>query len=267
MQNKTSVSTLNYTDVKENEEHCNRNWPVAILPWGSVEPHGEHLPYATDTLLAVAVATGAIEKAQVSDKYKNKFMLLPALSLGVQNLGQVDKKFCLNFSPQTQYAVLKDIVNSLWKQNVFNLVIVNGHGGNDFKPVLRRLAVEYPVVKIFVCDYLTVINDRMRPNEGFYCVKFPKVDDHAAYTETSLMLHLFSDLVEMENIKRKDFTWEEEHAPIEKYSKLRLWHPRDFDEYSENNRIGSVQNACAEHGEKMYGFITDFLSDEIKKLV
>ena len=81
----------------------NDKWTVAVLPWGAIEPHGRHLPYLTDSILATHVAEQSVIKAQEkgNEYIKNKFMILPTISMGVQNLGQTNKKYCINFSPRT----------------------------------------------------------------------------------------------------------------------------------------------------------------------
>ena len=100
------MKDYNYTTIK----NCLKIIP--ILPWGSHEPHGEHLPYATDSILAEAVANAVSEKA--NDKYAQAtrradtvFPLLPTLSLGSQNVSQVaNYELCLHFNTETQKSVL-----------------------------------------------------------------------------------------------------------------------------------------------------------------
>lgn len=257
---KSSVIELNYTDIETNQYQ----WTIAVLPWGAIEPHGEHLPYTTDTILATAVAKESISKA-----YKlygdNRCMMLPSLSLGIQNKGQTDKKFCINFSVATQMAVLEDIVKSLSYQNIRNLVIINGHNGNDFKPLVRELSVKYPTFKIYVCDYLSLVNDLMKGNEAIYGIdNFPAVDDHAAFTETSLMMHVFDcgvDKVSM--IVNGDWDEETRCAGIENKPHINFWSPRDFNKVSVNNRIGSLKNASKKNGEKIFDAVTNEIAKDL----
>nr|NQU94115.1 creatininase family protein [Bacteroidota bacterium] len=60
-------------------------------------------------------------------------MLLPEIPLGVQNPGQYDIPFCIHTKPSTQLKILEDIIWSLNRQNINKLIIINSHGGNDFK--------------------------------------------------------------------------------------------------------------------------------------
>ena len=77
-------------------------WQVAVLPWGATEPHNLHLPYATDTIQAEAVATRAAAAAWEAGA---RVAVLPAVPFGVQT-GQLDLTFALNMNPSTQAALL-----------------------------------------------------------------------------------------------------------------------------------------------------------------
>jgi creatinine amidohydrolase len=66
-------------------------------------------------------------------------MVLP-VPFGV-NTGQIDIPFCLNMNP-AQAALLRDLAESLAQAGVRKLVILNGHGGNAFRQMIRELLVE-----------------------------------------------------------------------------------------------------------------------------
>jgi len=110
-------------------------YDVAILPWGATEAHNYHLPYATDNVQAEQVAIRAAERAW---NRGSRVVVLPAVPFGV-NTTQLDIKLCLNMNPSTQAAVLRDLVSALDGQGIHKLLIVNGHGGNDFRQLIREL--------------------------------------------------------------------------------------------------------------------------------
>ncbi|MDX1314857.1 MAG: creatininase family protein [Eudoraea sp.] len=112
------------------------NIDLAILPWGATEPHNFHLSYGTDSLETSFITEKSAEKAVENGA---AVMVLPCIPFGMQNPGQTDLPFCLHSSVETQMAILKDIVDSLNRQGIRKLLIVNGHGGNDFKPLIRDL--------------------------------------------------------------------------------------------------------------------------------
>lgn len=160
----------------------NTDYKVAILTWGATEAHNYHLPYATDNYESKYVAA---ESARIAWERGAKVIVLPNIPYGV-NTGQLDVKLCMNMNPSTQYAILKDIVDVLLRHNIHKLLIVNGHGGNNFKMMIRELAIDFP--KMFACSL------------NFWgCVDakkyFTEPGDHAGELETSIMMHLHPELV------------------------------------------------------------------------
>ena len=117
---------------------------VAILPWGATEPHNYHLPYGTDNYETGAIAERA---AEIAWKQGAKVVVLPTVPFGV-NTGQLDLRLALNMNPSTQLALLTDIASAIAGQGVRKLLILNGHGGNDFRQMIRELQ---PRVKLFIC--------------------------------------------------------------------------------------------------------------------
>ena len=71
-------------------------------------------------------------------------MVLPPVTYGSQNPGQRDYPFCLHARYETQRAILGDVVAALHLQGIRKLIIVNGHGGNSFKNMIRDLSVDFP---------------------------------------------------------------------------------------------------------------------------
>lgn len=170
------LAECNWKAVKETR------YTVAILPWGATEAHNYHLPYATDNFQAEFVA---IEGARKAWEKEAKVIVLPTIPFGV-NTGQMDISLCMNMSPSTQYAVLKDVVEVLNGHNIQKLVIINSHGGNNFKQMIRELSLDFP--KVFVCS----INWWQASNAKSY---FDEPGDHAGELETSAMLHIAPHLV------------------------------------------------------------------------
>jgi creatinine amidohydrolase len=156
-------------------------YDVAILPWGATEAHNYHLPYGTDNIETQAVAE---EAARIAWLAGARVIVLPTVPFGVQT-GQLDIPFCLNVMPSTQAAILRDLVTALHTQGLRRLVIVNGHGGNEFKAMIRELQATSP---LFVCviDWFRVTDMRQF---------FDEPGDHAGELETSMMQHLAPHLV------------------------------------------------------------------------
>lgn len=158
-------------------------YDLAILPWGATEAHNFHLPYATDNYQNDAIVEAAAKIAWEQDA---KVLVLPGVPFGVQT-GQLDIKLCMNILPSTQLAILKDICDVLVRSGIQKLVIFNGHGGNDFKTMVRELSFHFP--QLFVC----ALNWFKTENKTGY---FTHPDgDHADEMETSVMMHIQPALV------------------------------------------------------------------------
>ena len=205
---------------------------VAVLPWGSCEPHGLHLPYATDTLSAVRVAELACERAAADGA---KVVLLPAIPVGY-NGNQRAFPLTLNLQPTTQLAVLRDIVDSLAWHGIRKLVVLNGHGGNEFRALLREL---YPRVecRIFLVDWWE------RGVEA--AAKYgPNSMGHAGPAETSWSLFFHPELVHME--------WADTgitHRPrMETFEKGWAWTPRPWHSFTDTSGEGDPGGADAGTG-------------------
>lgn len=154
---------------------------LAVLPWGATEAHNRHLPYATDNYESEAVA---IEGAKRAWERGARLIVLPTMPFGV-NTGQLDIPLTLNVNPSTQFAFLTDLASAIAAQGVRKLVILNGHGGNDFRQMIRELS---PRIPLFIAQV------------NWYAIGDPETHftepgDHAGELETSVMQHLVPDFV------------------------------------------------------------------------
>ena len=209
------------------------SYDIALLPWGATEPHNLHLPYLTDCILAHAVAVDAA--ALAAERFGVRAMVLPWVAMGSQNPGQRELPFCIHARYETQRAILADIVASLRHQGLRRLVVVNGHGGNCFKNMIRDLAVDYPDFLIAASEWFAVCR------AADY---FDDPGDHADELETSVMMHYRPELVDLS--VAGDGAWRPFAA-----SSLRektAWIPRDWSRVSTDTGIGDPRRATAEKG-------------------
>ena len=218
---------------------------MAILPWGATEPHNGHLPYCTDMILSRAIAC---EVAAAVQKEGLHVMVLPGIPLGSQNPGQTSLPFCLHTSQATQYAILQDIVSSLERCGVQRLLIINGHGGNSFKGMIRDLAVQKPDFMIVESDWYAFI-----PRKDYF---EEQVDDHAGEQETSVMMHYHPQWAKMEYATdgaARTFA-------IEGLRTKAVWLPRDWSRISADTGVGNPLKASAEKGARYARAVVDALS-------
>ena len=183
-------------------------------------------------------------------------MVLHSIGYGSQNFGQHNKRYCIHFSIETQKAILRDIVISLQRHYITKILIFNGHNGNDFKSIVRDLELEFDV-DIYVCNYLDAVDKEFLNN----ILGSKELDDHAGFTETSLMMHYFHQYVHMENLSNDIDLYEKSES-----SKL-VWTPRNWDMYSCNTRIGDPRDATPEVGKVISDHITEKLSNELNKII
>jgi len=218
-------------------------YEVAILPCGATEAHNYHLPYGTDNFECEHIAA---EAARLAWDAGARVVVLPILPFGVQT-GQLDIPFCLNLYPSTQAAVLGDLARSLDRQGVRKLVILNGHGGNDFRALIRELQAH---VNVFLC----VTNWYQVVDAADY---FEDLGDHAGEMETSIMLHIAPALVRPLSEAGEG---RERRFRIAALREGWAWAPRQWTQVSADTGIGDPRAASRQKGERYTSAVVERVS-------
>ncbi len=162
-----------------------QTWEVAILPFGATEPHNLHMPYGTDNYQVDIIGEKACAKAYQAGA---RVLLLPTMPYGVNtNYFHVPGAVACSVTPTTLLALLTDLVESLQRQGVRKLLLLNGHGGNELKPFLRELHHRTGVF-LCLCDWYRMAAD-------LYPKLFERPGEHADEVETSLGLAFFPQFV------------------------------------------------------------------------
>jgi len=172
------LAETNYTHTK------NHRYEVAVLPLGATEPHNLHLPYCTDVFEANLVGEKVCEAAHARGA---NVVLLPTIPYGTQT-NMREMPLAMNLNPSTINAMIIDLVESLERSGVPKIVLLNSHGGNEIKTVLRELCGKTKS-HLFLCNWYKMFADE-------YANIFEYPDDHAGEMETSLALAYFPELVE-----------------------------------------------------------------------
>ncbi len=222
-------------------------YEVAVLPWGATEAHNWHLPYATDSLQNEALTA---EAGRIAWQAGARVAILPNVPFGVQT-GQADIPFCINMNPSTQMALLEDVIVSLEGVGVPKLVVFNGHGGNDFRQILRELQARHPKVFLSVVNWFHI-------DSG--ADLFAIVGDHADERETSLMLHLHPDWV----LPRDEWGEGRDNLPVLKALQEKwAWAQRPWTQATNDTGSGDPRQATAEKGiaylERLAGRFASYL--------
>ena len=235
------LSETNWKHLKDDR------FDLAILPWGATEAHNWHLPYGTDIIEASEIAAESARKAWESG---SKAVVLPTIPYGV-NTGQSDIYLDMNLNPSTQLIILRDIITTLNRQGLYKLLIVNSHGGNDFKPMMRELGLEFPTMLLCLTNWF-IDKDKSH--------FFDEPGDHAGEMETSLILHPRPDLV----LPREFWgNGSERKHKIQAFQNGLAWTERKWSQISSDTGVGNPVQATADKGHKYFDHITDQISDLI----
>ena len=173
-------------------DRLDRGRVVAILPIGSVEQHGQHMPLGTDTLLAHGVALAAAERFG-----NERTLVLPPPWYGF-SAHHMRFPGTVTLSAETLMRLVDDIVRSVVAHEFQRIVVVNGHGGNAV--IIDVLASTlghrfHGIARIACLTYFSLARDAiagLRESE-------PGGMGHACEFETAMMLALHPALVKMEN--------------------------------------------------------------------
>ncbi len=243
------LSEVNYAYIKEHK------YEVAVLPCGATEPHNLHLPYGTDMYEGETVGEKICEAAHEKGA---KIVLLPTIPYGTET-NQMAFPLAMNLNPSTLFAVITDLVKSLEHHGIRKLVLLNSHGGNDFKALLRELYGK-TTVNIFLCNWYTAIGELKSEI-------FTHPDDHAGEMETSFGLAYFPNLV----ARNADGTLIADDGKVAKsrfeaVNKGWVGITRPWHLLTTNSGSGYPHEASAEKGRKLIDVVVERLSPFLVEL-
>ena len=202
--------------------------------------------YGTDNIQVTAIGERACERAY---KAGTRVVLLPTIPYGVNtNHLQVPGALACSVTPTTLLRILTDLVDSLERQGVRKLVLLNGHGGNELKPLTREL---HHRSRVFLC-----LCDWYRMAADAYPQIFEQPGEHADEEETSLGLAFFPELVRLE-LADDGAARPSRFDAINRgwISITRPWHL-----VTKNTGLGNPFPATAEKGRKLMDIVVDRLA-------
>jgi len=208
-----------------------RKKQIAIIPVGSIEQHGPHLPISTDSDIVTAIA------AKFSEKING--ILLPTISYGVSH--EHFPFFNLSIKKSTLSRVLEDTCESLIKNGISRVFIVNGHYGN--LDALKSLKKKTKSRKIKVFSYWDYMQRRF---------------DHAGNVETSIMLAISKNV----NMKKAKKGFEPKEQSKQEISKINRMAQKSFPKVTGNGVWGDPTKASARLGTKIIKEVVDNLIKE-----
>ena len=229
------LSTTNLRRLRETRIEA------AVLPTAATEAHNLHLPEGQDFLHTTAIARRCCESAW---REAQSVICLPGIPYGV-DCNLLAFPLTIHVAQSTLDAMIRDVIASLHRHNICKIVLLNGHGGNDFTPLVRQIQCDLPV-HVFVCDWWKVGADR-------YNEIFELPDDHGGEMETSVALELFPELVEPKHAgdgRTRPFRFE---------ALRRGWvrSSRDFSKLNDHCAAGDPSRATAEKGRRYLDLVCE----------
>lgn len=244
------LGELTWPDVEEFLREHN----VAVVPVGSCEQHGPHLPIDTDAYDAFWLSLKAAEKAQCA-------LVAPTIYYGVSS-HHIDFPGTVTLSPHTLQQIAYEVVFSLVKHGFRKILFENGHGGNTPALEAATQRIKADMNAFVAIDTVSLIPDFIEKS-----IQTP-YDAHAGEFETSTTLANRENFVVKERIKKPKI-----RLPESKYTKIGLkktgpkvtWGFRTK-EISETGVIGDPTKASKEKGEAAWKLAIERLADLLKEL-
>lgn len=227
---------------------------IVLLPTGSFEQHGPHLPFTVDTDLVTAVARG------VEAKLPNQVLLLPTLPVGMSTHHNAFPG-TLDVPQKTYMRLIRDLVASSVRMNARKIFILNGHGGNDvpIRAAMREMKSDHPAVRVVFSSYWQLASKSIKE------IRTSELGGlgHACEMETALMLHLHPDRVRMSLARRDGPSHQDPYRKADMQFPRPVYFVNDFHEVSETGVVGHPDLATPEKGkqflESIVSSVTEFV--------
>ncbi len=222
--------------------------PVAILPMGAVEAHGDHLPAGTDNILARRLSAALVARVAKT----TPVLLLPLLPFG-QVWSLSDQAASVSISNETVTRTVAEIGLSLKEKALATLVVVNTHYGNvtALRDAQRRLKDEGFTVAIFNypggAEPTRQVREKPAAHPAFM---------HACEIETSYMLHMAPEFVRMDEAVVNYPAFPEDFGEV----------AYRWSEFSASPVLGDATAATAEKGRVILETVLDRMADMIANL-
>jgi creatinine amidohydrolase len=223
------LDQLSWTDIRAEIEGGRT---TVVVGFGATEQHGPHLPIGTDAFVGDAVALGVAERLDA--------FMAPTVRVGCSE-HHMSFSGTISLRTETLQAIAADVVTSLARHGFTRIVLVPTHGGN-FKPLADAVDSLRPIddVEVIAVTDLQALLETIVRGSGEMGVSPDVAGTHAGEWETSIMLHLKSELIHMERAI-KGFKGELPDAKDEPFPPLEELHPSGI--------LGDARPARGEAGE------------------
>ena len=231
-----------------------RGIEAVVIPVGSTEQHGPHLPLSTDSLHTVAVLERVAKR-------------LPALLAPLLPVGRADHHMAfpgtISVSHETLHAVVRDWCDSFFRHGFRHVLIYSGHGGNagPLATIITDLVREDPRRSIIGCTDWTIYDNALFPRARSLGVAVEEAGWHAGELEASMILALDEKLVRMDHA-----------APgfLGNLAEVRdTLMSKGIQSVAPSGVLGDPRGATRDHGRQYLNVLTDavtrFFKDELAR--
>jgi creatinine amidohydrolase len=247
-----------------NEYRYNRlTWPemneaiasqkLVILPTGSTEQHGRHLPLDVDQFLCESVCL------EVGRRAADRVLVLPPISYGL-NLHHIDFPGTIHIEPETFIAFCLNITKSVAYHGFEKILLVNGHGSNGpLVDLVARKTVLATRSLCFATSYFAFLKEAFEP------LRESPVVAHADELETSLYLHLAPERVTME-LAAEDYDRRGRFASSDSTSNYPIRFNDHWGRWTQTGVHGDPTKASAEKGRVLFEAAVEGLVQVVDEL-
>ncbi len=218
---------------------------IAVIPMGSTEQHGPHLPMGTDAMAGIAFGKRAAEKLNA--------IFVPWSVLGVTPY-HMDWKGTISIKTSTFIALFKDTVDCLYQHGIRKILVSNGHEGNiaPLRVAADELQQQYRDLRIVIADTWVIVNN-----------EFPDLErTHAAEMEAQEVMCYDPALVHLERAHDpSDLT--EGRVGHERFRRKDVYTMfRNFKEVAPTGWYGSLERCSVERAPEVLERCTDIMAQE-----
>jgi creatinine amidohydrolase len=232
-------------------ERLNVASKIVLLPLGSFEQHGPHLPLTTDSDLVTAVARG------LEAKRPKKILCLPTLWPG-HSTHHLRFPGTLSVHQMPYIQLIVELCEGIVSMGAKKVFLLNGHGGNDVpvRAALRELKDRYPRTTFVFASYWSLAVKTIKE------VRTSELGGigHACELETSLMLHLHPDRVKLARAKRDGPKHTDPYRKTDMQYGRPVYVVNEFHEVTRTGTIGHPDLATAAKGKR---FLTGIVAEVI----